>query len=168
VNLLKHQEDADGLRAAPEVKYLAVIKDGHEDRRPLESLPHPFRPTKWQPSELRPAYCRTFVLIAYYRVARLRRRPLDDMHRAVLGWGRGRCRETSPAQTRVRMDKRDYQTAPSRWAVSLKLRTIHRPAVITSREIEAFSAPRKANGRDALASDSAWPMTPPWVNAATR
>ena len=24
-------------RAAPEVKYLAVIKDGHEDRRPLES-----------------------------------------------------------------------------------------------------------------------------------
>ena len=63
-------------RAAPEVKYLAVIKDGHEDRRPLEShfgawvvcteqpgsfdvtgldatgtvlasLPHPFRPTSW-------------------------------------------------------------------------------------------------------------------------
>jgi hypothetical protein len=62
-------------RAAPEVKYLAVIKDGHEDRRPLEShfgawvvctgqpgsfdvagldangivlasLPHPFRPTR--------------------------------------------------------------------------------------------------------------------------
>jgi hypothetical protein len=63
-------------RAAPEVKYLAVIKDGHEDRRPLEShfgawvvcteqpgsfdvvgldangtvlasLPHPFRPARW-------------------------------------------------------------------------------------------------------------------------
>jgi hypothetical protein len=62
-------------RAAPEVKYLAVIKDGHEDRRPLEShfgawvvcteqpgsfdvagldatgtvlasLPHPFRPAR--------------------------------------------------------------------------------------------------------------------------
>jgi hypothetical protein len=24
-------------RAAPAIKYLAVIKDGHEDRRPLES-----------------------------------------------------------------------------------------------------------------------------------
>ena len=63
-------------RAAPEVKYLAVIKDGHEDRRPLEShfgawvvcteqpgsfevagldangavlasLPHPFQPPRW-------------------------------------------------------------------------------------------------------------------------
>jgi tetratricopeptide (TPR) repeat protein len=63
-------------RAAPEVKYLAVIKDGHEDRRPLEShfgawvvcteqpgsfevagldatgtvlasLPHPFQPARW-------------------------------------------------------------------------------------------------------------------------
>jgi hypothetical protein len=63
-------------RAAPEVKYLAVIKDGHEDRRPLEShfgawvvcteqpgsfevagldangtvlasLPHPFRSARW-------------------------------------------------------------------------------------------------------------------------
>ena len=62
--------------AAPEVKYLAVIKDGHEDRRPLEShfgawvvcteqpgpfevagldangtvlasLPHPFQPPRW-------------------------------------------------------------------------------------------------------------------------
>ena len=63
-------------RAAPEVKYLAVIKDGHEDRRPLEShfgawvvcteqpgpfevvgrdadgtvlavLPHPLQPPRW-------------------------------------------------------------------------------------------------------------------------
>jgi hypothetical protein len=63
-------------RAAPQVKYLAVIKDGHEDRRPLEShfgawvvcteqpgpfelvgldakgtvlavLPHPFQPPRW-------------------------------------------------------------------------------------------------------------------------
>jgi hypothetical protein len=63
-------------RAAPEVKYLAVVKDGHEDRRPLEShfgawvvcteqpgpfevtaldatgtvlasLPHPIRPATW-------------------------------------------------------------------------------------------------------------------------
>ena len=29
----------------------------------------------------------------------------DDMHRAVPSRGRGRCRETSPAQTRVRIDR---------------------------------------------------------------
>lgn len=60
------------------------------------------------------------------------------------------------------------QPAPSRCAVSLKPRTIQRSPVSTMREIEVFSAPRKANGRDPLASASAWPITPPWVNAATR
>ena len=52
--------------------------------------------------------------------------------------------------------------------MSLKPRTIHRSLVITTRLIEALSAPMKANGRDLLASASAWPITPPWVNAATR
>ena len=54
-----------------------------------------------------------------------------------------------------------------RCAVSLKPRMIHRPAVITIREIDALSEPMKANGRDWLASASAWPMTPPCVKAAT-
>ena len=57
---------------------------------------------------------------------------------------------------------------PVRCAVSLNVRTHHRSGVTMTRDTEALSAVLNANALAPLASASTCPITPPWVNAATR
>src|SRR5216683_1438470 len=84
------------------------------------------------------------------------------------GAGRGTRKGVDDQAVLVQEPQHPLDHRSFRWAVSLKLRTNQRSAVTMSLEIDALSAALKANGLEPLASASAWPITPPCVNTATR